>query len=74
MGLHADDADRTRRDLAAFTIFAAALALSSIGLALTLDVSLLLLARTWAPGCLVFAAPLACALAGRALLPADSPA
>ena len=74
LGLRAADADRPRRDLAALALFLATLLVFSTLLAFAAGVPLALVAKAWAPGLLVAAAPLAALLAGRALLPAESSA
>jgi hypothetical protein len=67
----AREADRPKRDLAALLCFGALLACTAGSLVAMYDGSLVLIARTWAPGLLVQAAPFAAVLAARALLPAE---
>ena len=66
-----DNADRPRRDLMALCVFAAGLALCAALVVAVGNGPKLLLAKTWAPGLLIEAAPLAAALAARALLRAE---
>jgi len=73
-GLQLAEADRPRRDLAALLLFLAMLLSFATLLAFAAGAEPALVAKSWAPGLLVAAAPLAAVLAGRALLPAESSA
>ncbi|MEO6709199.1 MAG: hypothetical protein ABIP42_06430 [Planctomycetota bacterium] len=65
------DPDRTRRDLAALLLFGALLGLFTLSVVCIHDEPSLLVAKTWAPGLLIQAAPWALLLAARALVRAE---
>ncbi len=70
-GVDASDADRARRDLAALCLLAAAMAVGALLLLVLSGQPLSLVAKTWAPGLLVQAAPLAAVFAARGLVRAE---
>lgn len=71
VGLDAAHADRTRRDLAALLLVCAVIGVEVLLAMALIQQPISLLARTWAPGLLVAAAPLAAVIAARSLLRAE---